>query len=143
VSLRGTIVVDANVAVKWYLPEEGEDAAMEVLEAGAGGEATLIAPDLILPEVGNVFWLRHRRGHISREHVLEAWESFQDAGISLTESGGLMSLALEIALGTGCAVYDALYVALAEAEDARLVTADRKLVRTLEGKAFGGSVVQL
>lgn len=139
----GTVVVDANVAVKWYLPEEGEDAALEVFETGASGEATLIAPDMILAEVGNVFWLRHRRGHISRERVLEAWDSFRDAGISLTESGELMALALEISLDTGCAVYDALYVALAEAEGAKLVTADRKLVRTLEATPFASSVAEL
>jgi predicted nucleic acid-binding protein len=137
------IVVDANVAVKWYLPEEGEEEAFEVFEAGASGETTLIAPDMILPEVGNVFWLRHRRGHISRTRVQEAWGSFRNAGISLRESGPLMSFALEIALDTGCAVYDALYVALAEAEDAKLITADRKLVRTLEGTPFGDSVAQL
>lgn len=139
----GTVVVDANVAVKWYLPEEGEDEAFEVFEAGASGEATLIAPDIILAEVGNVFWLRHRRGHISRERVLEAWDSFRNAGIFLTESGGLMAFALEIALDTGCAVYDALYVALAEAEDAKFVTADRKLIRALGGTPFGGAVTGL
>ncbi len=137
------IVVDANVAVKWYLPEEGEEEAFEVFEAGSRGETTLVAPDMILPEVGNVFWLRHRRGHISRERVLEAWDSFRNAGISLRESGPLMFFALEIALDTGCAVYDALYVALAEAEDAKLITADRKLVRTLEATPFQESVVEL
>lgn len=139
----GTVVVDANVAVKWYLPEEGEDAAFEVFEAGASGEATLIAPDLILAEVGNVFWLRYRRGHIARERVLEAWDSFREAGISLAESGELMALALEISLDTGCAVYDALYVALAEAEGAKLVTADRKLIRTLEATPFARAVAEL
>ncbi len=139
----GTVVVDANVAVKWYLPEEGEDEAFEVFEAGASGEVTLIAPDMILAEVGNVFWVQHRRGHISWERVLEAWNSFQQADIPLTASGTLMTFALDIALDTGCAVYDALYVALAEAEGAKLVTADRKLVRTLEATPFASSVVEL
>ena len=139
----GTIVVDANVAVKWYLPEEGEEKAFEVFEAGARGEAALIAPDLVLPEVGNVLWLRHRRGHVSRERVLEAWGSFRQADVFLRESGSLMSSALEIALEPGCAVSAALYVALAEAEDAKLVTADRKLVRTLEATPFASSITGL
>jgi len=137
------LVVDANVAVKWYLPEEGEDAAAGVLRAGEQGEVRMLAPDLILPEVGNVLWIRHRRGDISRERVLSAWASFTEVDISLSGSGRLMDSALDIALRTGCAVYDALYVALAEVHETELVTADRKLVRTLEGTPFANSVVAL
>ena len=41
------IVVDANVAAKWYLPEIGTEAALELM----GGPNRLFAPDLIRIEV--------------------------------------------------------------------------------------------
>jgi predicted nucleic acid-binding protein len=41
------IVVDASVAVKWFIPEAGEEAAAKLL----GGKKRLIAPALIRLEV--------------------------------------------------------------------------------------------
>ena len=40
------LVVDASVAVKWYVPEIHSEAAAKLLS----GPYELIAPDLILPE---------------------------------------------------------------------------------------------
>jgi predicted nucleic acid-binding protein len=45
----GFLVVDASVAVKWYVPELDSQRAHLIL---AGGHR-LIAPDLLLAEVGN------------------------------------------------------------------------------------------
>ncbi len=47
-----------------------------------------------------------------------------------------MPLAAEVALCSGCIIYDALFVALAEAEKAVIVTADEQLLRSLEGTPF-------
>ncbi len=47
-----------------------------------------------------------------------------------------MPLAVEVALGSGCIIYDALFIALAEAEDAVVVTVDEQLLRSLEGTPF-------
>ena len=45
----------------------------------------------------------------------------------------LMTLATEIAANSGCIIYDALFVALAESEATVVVTADGKLLNALEG----------
>lgn len=135
------LVVDASVAAKWYVPEVLSEEAVRLLEAGVRGEVRLIAPSLLLPELGNVLWRRHRRGDISRERVREAWAALEAAPLSFIEMGPLMPAALEVALACGCTVYDGLYVALAEArrdEDATLLTADRKLVTRLAGTPFAG-----
>ncbi|CAA9436345.1 MAG: hypothetical protein AVDCRST_MAG78-2068 [uncultured Rubrobacteraceae bacterium] len=133
------LVVDASVAAKWYVPEELSQEASRILEAGARGEARLVAPSLLGPELGNVLWHRHRRGDVSQERVREAWAAFEAAPLSFIEMGRLMPAALEVALACGCTVYDGLYVALAEArrdEAATLLTADRKLVARLAGTPF-------
>lgn len=139
----GALVVDASVAAKWYLKEEDHEKAVAIMEAALRRETRLIAPVLLVAEFGNVLWQRHRRGELIRDEALEVWAAFEATALVLFDVTPLMPLALEIALDTGCAVYDALYVALAEAEGVKLVTADRKLVRTLAGTPFGGSVAEL
>ncbi len=140
------LIVDASVAAKWYLPEELSEEAARFLEAGARGGARLIAPSLLLPELGNVLWHRYRRGAVSLERLREAWAALESAPLSFIEMGPLMPAALEVALACGCTVYDGLYVALAEArhdESAVLLTADRKLVARLTGTPCAGSVRML
>ena len=47
-------VVDASVAIKWFVPEIHSDAALRLR-----GEAyELIAPDLLILEIGNILWKR-------------------------------------------------------------------------------------
>ena len=50
------IVIDASVAAKWYLPEKGSDAAVELQE----GPDQLFAPDLIRMEVAGSITRRVR-----------------------------------------------------------------------------------
>ena len=140
------LVLDASVVAKWYLPEGLAEEAARFLDAGAWSEVKLVAPSLLGPELGNVLWHRYRRGDISLERLREAWTAFEAVPLSFVETGPLMPAALEIAIGYGCTVYDALYVALAEArrdEAATLLTADRKLVTRFAGTPFAGSVRML
>ena len=45
-------VIDASVAVKWFIPEIHSQTAVKLL----AGKKTLYAPDLIYAEVGNTLW---------------------------------------------------------------------------------------
>ena len=44
-----TLVVDASVAIKWFVEESRSDAARAVLTSGE----SLVAPDLVVPEACN------------------------------------------------------------------------------------------
>ena len=55
----------------------------------------------------------------------------------------LMPLATEIAANSGCIIYDALFVALAESEDTVVVTADETLLKVLEGTPYARRGVHL
>lgn len=137
----GLVVVDASVAAKWYLPEELSGEAEEVLEAGVRGELRLGAPGLLAAELGNVFWHRYRRGDLTLDAIHQAWEAFDAAPVVFFETKSLVLPALEIAVEYGCTVYDALYVALTEAdENVVVLTADRKLFDRLSGSPFSRSV---
>lgn len=118
-------VVDASVAAKWLVAEPGSDTARRVLE----GPGPLIAPDLLIAEVGNVLWKKVARRAITRRHAREAVIWLPELFDRLFDSAALAPRALEIAIEHGATVYDSLYVALAEAAggEAVLVTADAGL----------------
>jgi len=119
-------VVDASVAVKWYLTEEHSSAAERLL----ADQHERIAPELILVESANVFVKRQRRGELSASDARASLVALHDS-IELRESAPLVSAALDIALVHQRSAYDGLYTALAIQEGCQLVTADRRLYNAL------------
>jgi predicted nucleic acid-binding protein len=129
-------VVDTNVALKVYLEEDLAEEAQRVLDAGRDGDAELLAPTLILLEFRHALTRRVRREEITASDAQEMWESFGDWPLDYFEIGSLVPRAAEISEETGCTVYDAIFVALAEAEELVVLTADGKLVKALGGTDF-------
>ncbi|MBM3499582.1 MAG: type II toxin-antitoxin system VapC family toxin [Armatimonadetes bacterium] len=125
---RPTAVVDASVAVKWFLDEPGSLEARALLD----GSRSLAVPDLIYAEVGNVLWKHVRRGTLTGEEAQAVLEGLGQAPWSVQSAASLVAAALEIAAQTGCTVYDGLYLALAIGRDGVLVTADRRLYERVE-----------
>ena len=116
------LVVDASVAIKWFLPEVHAAAAERILDP----EHELIAPDLILAEFGNVLWKRQRRGEITAATAGTVLVDFKRFPITTAPLAPIIEPALDIAVRLGRSVYDCLYLALAERAACRMVTADRR-----------------
>ena len=55
-----TLVVDSSVVVKWFVPEPYSTEARRILRAYQTGTLTLLVPDLLYAEVGNIVWKKHR-----------------------------------------------------------------------------------
>ena len=129
-----TVVVDASLALKWVLPEDHTDEAVALRTRWHDGAESLIAPPVFRPEVTNALHKRVRRGDVSRVQASEA-VVYLTASVTIREPPDLytraFALAGELRLG---AVYDALYVALAESEGCELWTADRRLVRSAQAQ---------
>jgi predicted nucleic acid-binding protein len=119
-------VVDASVAVKWFLTEEHSDAAERLLTA----HHERIAPELVLVEAAHVFVKRHRRGELSTSDAQVSLAALHDT-LQVRESASLVSTALDLAFTHQRSAYDGLYVALALRESCELITADRKLYEAL------------
>lgn len=130
-------MVDASVAVKWFIAEPYSQSALRLRV----GDNEFLAPDLLLPEVGNILWKKVRRREIAREEGEEILRAFSNAPISLHPTGPLMNIAFRIAIETGSSLYDSLYVSLALAEHCVLVTADRKLFSTFRNAPFGAKLL--
>ena len=125
-------VVDASVAIKWFLPEIHSDAALRLLAQ----QHTLHAPDLIFAEFGNVLWKRVRKNEISKNEATATLEGLLTLHLQVQPSQSLVPLALEIACGANRTVYDSLYLAAALALQSPLVTADAKFHRALSKGPF-------
>lgn len=57
-----TVAVDASIALKWVIEEDGSEEAGALLL-----EETLAAPDLLMIECANVLWAKARRGALTRD----------------------------------------------------------------------------
>ena len=117
-----TVVVDASVAAKWFLPEPDASAALRLLD----GRRRLAAPDLIRAEVGNVVWKLHARDLLRLEEASEMIEHFLPLPLDIYDSAFLLEPALEIAMTTQRTVYDSLYLALAIESPAMLQATPRR-----------------
>lgn len=129
--LTWELVLDTSVAVKFHVPEEGYEKARRMQRAFEEGEISLLAPGTILPEVFNAFWQKYRRKELTHDEVRQGWELISELPLNFYAPEDLMPRAAEISLETGVIVYDALFLALAEAAETVMLTADDKLLKTI------------
>ncbi len=125
-----SFVVDASVAIKWFVEEVRSDAARAVLDSGE----PLIAPDLVVPEVCNAAWKKVRRGEISHEHGAAVVRALPISFDRLFGTAELAPRAFSLGHRFDHPLYDCFYIALAEVESAALVTDDARVL-ALAGKA--------
>jgi predicted nucleic acid-binding protein len=120
------IVVDANVAAKWYLPEIGSEATLELMD----GPNRLFAPDLIRLEVLGSITRCVRTGEAGLDETRKRcgdWFRHLGAGaVTLIPEADLLDDALSLALEIKHNLQDCLYLAAARRLDASLITADKK-----------------
>lgn len=137
--MKKPLVVDASVAVKWFIPEPDSIAAIRFL----GGKQQLIAPDIIRPEVCNILWKLQSRRLLTGDEASQIVEQFLAMPLEIHDNESFVSYAFEIAVATGRTVYDSLYLALAVESKGVMVTADKKLVNGLQNTDFSRFITLL
>jgi predicted nucleic acid-binding protein len=123
------LVVDSSVGPKWWFNEE--DAAEAALLRHR--DVDLIAPDLLMPEMLNVFVQKVRKRLAEYDHAARAAAELALVPIELFESLPLRVEAMRLALAYHPSTYDCLYAALALREGCPVVTADRPFYDALHG----------
>jgi predicted nucleic acid-binding protein len=124
-------VIDSSVALKWVLPESDSAKALRLRDGYSNGIQELLAPDIFPPEIANGLASAERQGRIRTGESAVFLNDVLSASPALHHSSPLLIRAMEIALFTKRAVYDCLYLALAEAEGCEFVTADDQFSRGL------------
>jgi len=121
-----TLIIDASIAIKWVVEEEGTDLALALRQ-----KARLMAPDLVVAEFANILWKKVRRKELSNDEALIAARLLQSAEIELVPSRALLESATRLAIELDHPAYDCLYLALAVENGCRFVTADERLVHKI------------
>ena len=117
-------MIDASVAIKWLVDEEGTPEALALLR-----RAKLLAPDFLLAECANVLWKKVRRHEFTSGEALVAARLLESSELELVSARALPREAMRIAIELKHPAYDCLYLALALARDTTLVTADDRFLR--------------
>lgn len=128
------LVLDTSVAAKWFMNEPDSEKAALVLDQVVKGRWQLTAPELLRYELAHVFWKRRRLGYHRGQCEL-ALNELKLLGLQEAPTASLFPRALEIAYSLEIAVYDACYVALAQALKGSLATFDKELIKRVEKRS--------
>lgn len=132
------LIVDASVAALWFLDEPLSDRAAELPKRHA-----LSAPDFMAIELANVLWKRLQRDPNARPEDTGVFAAIQQVPVRWAATMPLVTAAGLIAAELRHPVYDCLYLAVAEAQDATVVTLDQRFLKTTTGTRFKGRVAHL
>ncbi len=126
-------VLDASVAARFLLHEELSEKAANVLEDFLRGEIDVLAPSLVIYEVGNALWKAVRFGFIDKAEAASALDTFLKLNVWRNLKESELLDAISLAVEKDITYYDAAYIALAKSERAILLTADEGLIRKASG----------
>jgi predicted nucleic acid-binding protein len=122
-------VFDASVFVRTVVQQEGP--AVDWVRRAMRKEVTVAVPDLVFAEIGNALSLYAKDARLTIDGAIRRVEFVLRVPLEIRELQLLIAPALGLAISRGLSVYDACYAVLAEAEDAVLVTADRRLAASV------------
>lgn len=126
------MIVDASVILSAFFADEEQAQAQALIRDHVIGQLRLAAPGLLVYEVTNAVLQARRRGRIDDGQVEEILAAFEGLGIELRAVGWRQILPLARAFDRSA--YDAAYLALADAADEPLITADARLYQAVRGR---------
>ena len=119
------IVIDASVALAWYLPNEQGNAVADALALQIARER-VFAPGIFWYEVRNILVHSEQRGRISAEDTEQFLSQLDALGIEMDREHN-ESIVLALARRHRLTVYDAAYLETALRRQARIATLDSAL----------------
>ena len=135
-----TLVVDASVACKWFVYEEGSDEARKLVETGEA----LIAPDLVVAEACNAAWKKRRTGRMTPERPTCSPAGSRACSTCFFPAPPSRRAPSPSPRASRTPSTAASILAPAERMNARLVTApDTRFLQRLQGTAWQAGAVRL
>jgi len=121
-------VLDSSAALPWVLPEKDSAKAIRLRDDARNGVHELLAPDIFPAEVFNALLKAERTQRINVGEAKPLYASIGADIPALHPYLPLMPRAGEIASRHRIALYDCLYIALAERESCEVITVDRGII---------------
>lgn len=125
-------VLDSNLGVKWVLDEDLSEKARSVRDEFLRGLHELLAPDVFMVEAAHALTRAQRQGRITPGEVDDLITDLMATPPDFHPHTPLLSRAIAISVQARHGVYDCLYVALAEREGCALLTADTRMINSLQ-----------
>ena len=125
-------VIDASVAVKWFVNEKDSDMALQLRSSYLNGLVELVAPNLILYEVADALRF-HPHYDFTEANLLDSIDALRNMQIAVAPTTDTWLKAFSISLSGNLSIYDAVYIAMAEVLKTRLITSDKGLAERLDG----------
>lgn len=129
-------VIDTSALLRLFIPDgplpEGVEEAIRSVERGG---ASLLAPELLLAEAGQVLKKKRDLGVLSDVELDDLLADLLGLPIQLCSHKPVLRDAIQKASDAKLTVYDALFLVLAEKHNAVLLTADERLQKA--GKRNG------
>jgi len=119
------LVLDASVAIKWFIKEDGDGRAKRLLKSLKSGSLEVYVPQIFFFEIGNVVSLHTEIPIESTNRFLEALFSIGLKTENVTEE--YLEDVIKTSRHNRISAYDASYVTLARLLNTDLITADKKL----------------
>lgn len=138
---RPTIVVDATVMIKWYLPELYTDESLRLLDT-----FNICTVDIAMSQVGNALWKRIRTGEVKPHEGKRIISSLERMPIRFVPMSVLAVAAMELAAISTRTFNESLYFVLALREHTKVVTADFRwygMLSTGKLKSYVGFVNEI
>jgi predicted nucleic acid-binding protein len=132
-------IVDASVAVKWFVAETDSSVADEL----SASNHRLFAPRLIITEVANALTRKAMAGLMSVAEACVYLRSLPHYFDDVLAVDDLIEPALENACTIRHPIYDLVYLEAARRLDAQLITADHKFTAKIAGTGFARRVTLL
>ncbi len=129
------VIVDSNVVVKWFIPEEYSEYARHLRNDHLLGCIEAVAPRYALLELYSAFRKYYAKRILDLGKLARIVDLLHEARIVLIDiERKTLDDALKYSLENHITVYDAYYIVLAHRLNTLIYTADEKLLKRLINK---------
>lgn len=125
-------VIDASVAIKWFIWEEGTEEAQQLLDK----LSFFLVPGLFLIEVDAILTKKVRKGELEIADAFQKRRMFRQLPYKLLPFDEIAEFAFRLSTEFPITLYDATYLATAVDHEGIFYTADKRLVNGMSDTPF-------
>nr|WP_286670474.1 type II toxin-antitoxin system VapC family toxin [Fodinibius salsisoli] len=133
------MVIDASVAIKWFIWEEGTDEALQLLEK----LTSFYAPDIFLMEIDAILTKKVRMKELDIPDAFEKRKVFRQMPYRLIPYKQIAKFAFRLATEFPITLYDAAYLSIAIDYETTFYTADKRLANGMSNTPFDEYIERL
>lgn len=125
-------VIDACVAIKWFLPEDKFKEASKLLH----GFNRMIVPDLFFIEFDAIVTKKVRQRLVEPSDSYKLFNEIRNLPLDVVPYSMISKIALDLSVTLPITQYDACYLSVAIGYNQRVYTADQRFVNGMKNTPF-------